>query len=208
MNVRKLIVILFGFLCYFSISLWADVILVIKFPAAEVGGRGPYPYNYRIIDNHIHAGGHPMNPTNNFGNTDEQTESILKYLISKDVKTVIDLENTRSIQKRYQLLLDKQGIKRIHIPMHYIKTPNKAEWQQIMTAFEQPVYIHCKWGADRTGAIIGRYLVEVKGYTSAEAYRAVISNGSHAGVIGGLKTSPYYRQLKQFIYEEPRKGNL
>ncbi len=203
MNLKNILVVLFGFLLLFSVRSWADVILVIQFQTAEVSGRGPYPYNYRIIDNHIHAGGHPLNPTNNFGNTEEQTESILKYLKSKGVNTIVDLENSRSIQKKYQLLLDKEGIKRIHIPMHYIKTPNKAEWQQIMKAFEQPVYIHCKWGADRTGAIIGRYLVEIKRYSSEEAYKAVISKGSHAGVIGGLKTSPYYWQLKRFIFEGP-----
>ena len=139
--------------------------------------------------------------TNNwFGNSDEETLFILDYLKSQGVETVIDLENTGRIQKRYQGLLDEAGLKRIHIPMHAFKNPDEEEWEEITEAMQEPVYIHCKWGADRTGAIIGRYLVEEKGYSPEEAYAAVITGGSHAGPIGGLKTSWYYRNLKLFFY--------
>jgi hypothetical protein len=84
---------------------------VTTFSAKMVQGSGPLPYNYRIIDKTIHAGGHPLNPANNFGNTDQQTLRILGYLKSQGVKTIIDLENTPWIQTRYQKLLDQAGLK-------------------------------------------------------------------------------------------------
>jgi len=177
---------------------------VIKYPTAEVYGRGPYPYNYRVIDQQIHCGGHPLNPGSSFGNSDRQTTAILNYLKSQGVTTVIDLENTGRIRQRYKNLLKKAGIKRLHLPMHSFKVPTQAEWLEIKEAFKEPVYLHCKWGADRTGAIIGRYLVEENEYPSAEAYQAVISNGSHAGYIGGLKTGWLYDQLKDFIWFGPQ----
>ncbi|MFA5928455.1 MAG: hypothetical protein WC838_04050, partial [Candidatus Margulisiibacteriota bacterium] len=70
------------------------------FPSAQVQGRGPLPYNYRIIDGHIHAGGHPLNP-NSFSNSDKEALTVLAYLKTQGVTCIIDLENTRTIQKRY-----------------------------------------------------------------------------------------------------------
>jgi len=178
---------------------------VVRFYQQDVTGEGPLPYNYRIIDLRIHAGGHPLNPqTRNgkedFSNTDEQVMKIFKLLKANGVKVVVDLENTARIQARYQKLLDRAGMKRIHVPLHSGKVPNQDEWKIIKAAMENPVYIHCKWGADRTGAVVGRYLVEEKGYAPEIAYAAVLSGGTHTGVLGGLKEGQSYEKLKAFIW--------
>ncbi len=175
------------------------------FTATQVLGTGPLPYNYRIIDQHIHAGGHPLNPRIHFINTNKQVLGILNYLKSKDVKTVIDLENTKAIQKRYTRLLKKAGLTRIHIPMHKDKVPTEEEWLIIKKAMKKPVYIHCKWGADRTGAILGKYLVEVKGHSSKEAFAMVKTGGDWAGPLGGLKTSKNYWNITRFFYSDYKK---
>lgn len=171
-----------------------------KYPASQIKGSGPFPYNYRVIEGRIHAGGHPLNPSNDFGNTDEQALSILSYLKSQGVNMVIDLENTKKIQPRYEKLLKDSGIRRVHIPMNASKMPDKSQWDQIKETMSYPVYIHCKWGADRTGAVIAKYLVEEKGYSPESAFNAVISGGSHAGVMGGLKTSEQYHDLIRFFW--------
>lgn len=178
---------------------------VIKFPAKEINGTGPLPYNYRIIDDHIHAGGHPLNPRTVFMNTDKQVLSILNYLKSKGVKTVIDLENSFWIQARYEKLLKQAGIKRLHIPTNAAKTPNAAEWKLIKTALKKLVYIHCMWGADRTGSIIARYLFEEKGYAPKDAWKAVTTGGTHAGVLGGLKKHRSYAKLVLFFWPNATK---
>jgi protein tyrosine phosphatase (PTP) superfamily phosphohydrolase (DUF442 family) len=176
----------------------------VKFERSKVLGTGPLPYNYRVIDRHIHAGGHPLGPTNNFGNTDAQAMSILKYLKSKGVYAVIDLENTGSIEKRYRALLKQAGLKFIHIPMSYVSVPNSDEWQTIREAMKNKVYIHCKWGADRTGAVLAKYLIEEKGCSMDAAIKAVSTGGTHAGVMGGMKKTYRYNPIYRNFWQ--RKG--
>ncbi|MFH2033142.1 MAG: hypothetical protein ABIJ26_00355 [Candidatus Margulisiibacteriota bacterium] len=177
------------------------------FPCLSPSLADPLPYNYRVIDDHIHAGGHPLNPATKFGNTDQQVLDILEGLKDQGVYTVIDLENTGHIQKRYSRLLEEAGMERIHIPMNSSKVPTEEEWQRILEAMKEPVYIHCKWGADRTGAVIGRYLVEIDGYSPDGAYRAVITGGAHAGPLGGLNKGYYYNNLKKFIFSGCQENN-
>ena len=174
-----------------------------KFPAKLVGGEGPLPYNYRIIDGHIHAGGHPMNPKG-FFNSDKQVLSILNYLKSKGVIWIIDLENTKGIQGPYASLIERAGMKRLHIPMSSSKVPTEAEWKMIKEKMKGKVYIHCQWGADRTGAVIARYLIEEKGYSTREAFNAIITGGSHAGVLGGFKTNSYNNKPLLFFCKDPK----
>jgi len=187
------------FILLFAVSAFAANSTSEQFPINKVKGKGPLPYNYRIIDGHLHAGGHPLNP-HDFVNSDEQVLAILQGLKSRGVTTVIDLENTIYIQDRYRALLKKAGLKRLHVPMNAHLTPSQAEWQRIKDTIEKtPVYVHCKWGADRTGSIIAKYLIDEKGYGTVEAWEAVISDGSHAGPFGGLKRTYDYRGLIMFI---------
>ena len=157
----------------------------------DVQGLGPLPYNFRVIDGKIFAGGHPLNPENRLQNTDAQVLAILNYLKSKGVVTVIDLQNDKGTEDRYVRLLKKVGLKRVHVPLTWLKAPSKAEWAEMKEALKKPVYIHCKWGADRTGFIIAKYLIDLKGYTVKEALDAVSTGGSHAGKIRGM--DPAYR---------------
>jgi len=201
-RISKIISITALFLFIFVFQALAGTSLVEKFSTDEVRGEGPLPYNYRIIDENIHAGGHPLNPKTSFGNTNKEALVILNYLKSKGVRTIIDLENSWWIQWHYKNLLKEAGIKRIHIPMSSSKVPDYEEWQMIKEFLREPVYIHCKWGADRTGAIIARYLVEEKGYAPKEAWEAVITGGTHAGPIGGLKKGSLYKNLVLFFWPE------
>jgi protein-tyrosine phosphatase len=176
----------------------------VRYEHDKVTGSGPLPYNYRVIDGHIHAGGHPLGPVSDLKNPDKQVMSILKYLKSRGVVTVIDLQDDKSAEARYVSMLNKVGIKRLHVPLSWLKVPSQAQWTKIEEALNQPVYIHCKWGADRTGLVIAKYLIQNKGYTVKDALDAVSDNGSHSGAIRGINVE--YRYDPVFLKFLEQKG--
>ncbi|MBN1232596.1 MAG: dual specificity protein phosphatase family protein [Candidatus Coatesbacteria bacterium] len=161
-----------------------------------------HPYNYRIIDGFLHCGGTPLSPS--YQNSNKEVLAILKYLKSKGVEYVITLDGSSRSRKRLPGLIQQAGLKQIRLYMNASKVPTEKEWAKLKKLMNsrKGIYVHCTWGADRTGAIIARYLVDIKGYSGEKAWKAVISKGSHAGPKGGFKKNPSYRKLLLFFWKD------
>jgi len=87
------------------------------------------------------------------------------------IKTVINLRTTFSETR----LIEAAGMKSVEIPLSVLSDVNPKTVDAIIDIAEnpdnQPVFVHCRQGQDRTGIVIAAYRMKVNGwsFTDAEA---------------------------------------
>ena len=73
------------------------------------------------------------------------------------------------------------GMKYVNVPMTGLTPPTESQINQIFGLLEDqasgPVFVHCKRGADRTGAVIGAYRVDYDRWANAEALKEAKADG-------------------------------
>ena len=105
----------------------------------------------------------------------------LERLKQLGVKTVINLrganEDTRS-EEQYARAL---GLNYFSQPIGRIGRPSDAKVERVLAiinaAENQPVFVHCNYGRDRTGLIIAVYRLANDGWTAEEAQREANRHG-------------------------------
>src|SRR5262249_51153776 len=69
------------------------------------------------------------------------------------------------------------------IPMVFFKSPTKNNISEFLSIVEnpanQPVFIHCMQGRDRTGAMVGIYRIHAQGWNADQAYDEMKNMGFH-----------------------------
>ena len=143
------------------------------------GEPGPIGNFHTVVDGQVYRGGAP--------NADG-----LDFLTQKfHVKTDIDLEAFRILTIQDEKHVSKKDkVKFVHAPivslpdaMAELAPVNDKEVENVLKIMlnskQQPVYVHCYRGEDRTGLIIGLYLVRSGKMTPAQAYQDMLSHGFH-----------------------------
>jgi protein tyrosine/serine phosphatase len=117
------------------------------------------PNFYRVNDA-IYRGGQP-------------SDDGFTRLAQLGIKTVLDLRDDGERARSEELQARAAGLRYFNLPMGEFSKPNDrrvAEALSIITSAEnQPVFVHCRRGSDRTGTIIAIYRIEYDGWTSEEA---------------------------------------
>jgi len=127
-------------------SFICDSVLTFAFVLPVFGGSSARGIpNFHEVDSHVYRGAQP-------------TEEGFKYLAKVGVKTVIDLRETDGRSRKEEKAVTAAGMKYINIPMTGLTPPSETEISRILDILESelggPVFVHCKRGADRTGAVI------------------------------------------------------
>lgn len=103
----------------------------------------------------------------------QPTREGIRKLAQMGVKTIIDLRDDDDRAKTEESWARDAGIKFIDVDLSNWNKPSKADIELILknieTAENQPVFVHCKRGADRTGTVIAAYRISHDGWTDKEA---------------------------------------
>ena len=127
---------------------------------ASAQDKKPDLPNFSRVNNTLYRGGQP-------------TDDGFKRLFQIGIKTVLDLRDDGERARLEEIKARAAGLHYFNLPMgEFFKPGDKrvAEVLSVITAAEnQPVFVHCKRGSDRTGTVIAVYRIEYDGWTSEEA---------------------------------------
>ena len=114
------------------------------------------------------------------------------------VRTVVNLR----VRHGEREAVEAAGMRYVEIPMSFLKKADPAAVRKTLSVMtdpaNQPVFIHCSVGSDRTGVVVAIYRMEVDGWSEAEAEAEMEAFGFHE----------FWSQFKEFVrrYPEDRKG--
>lgn len=118
--------------------------------------------NFHVVHPFLYRGGEP-------------SKKGLEQLHEKGIKTLIDLRASSAITKSEEATADSLGMKYINLPMS-AKAPTEAQLATYLKTVREardknePVFLHCAHGSDRTGCLVGIWRVTEDGYSYPQAY--------------------------------------
>ncbi|NIO81050.1 MAG: hypothetical protein GTN53_10610 [Candidatus Aminicenantes bacterium] len=106
------------------------------------------------------------------------------------IKTVVNLRGS----SRERILVEEAGLKYYQIPM-FAAFPKKKKFARFLEIVSDPsnhpVFVHCKHGADRTGAAVAIYRIKIQNWNVEESINEM--------VYGGYNFHRIYSNLKKFV---------
>jgi protein tyrosine/serine phosphatase len=140
--------------------------------------------NFYKVDEALYRGGQPKH----------EGYARLKSL---GIKTIISLRGENKTTRQEKEIAKNMDMNFYNLPMSVFKWPEDTQvltfLDIVLTKANQPVFVHCEGGRDRTGAIVAMYRVVVSGLTIKQAYREAKKLGFF----------PYHgeAELKNFIHQ-------
>lgn len=103
----------------------------------------------------------------------QPSEEGLSLLAQRGVRTIIDLRMEGEGAKKESLQAKTLGMNYVHFPLGFM-SPSDEKIKEILSValnpVNQPVFIHCRQGADRTGMLVGIYRRLVMGWSFERTY--------------------------------------
>jgi tyrosine-protein phosphatase SIW14 len=124
--------------------------------------------NFYQVDEHVYRGAQP-------------TDEGFQYLAKIGVKTVLDLRENDERSREEERVVTSLGMQYVIVPMTRLTPPTEAEITKILALLEDDtagaVFVHCKSGADRTGAVIAAYRIDHDHWDNSRALKEALSFG-------------------------------
>lgn len=136
------------------------IILFGSFADAQTCAASPDLPNLGCVNSVLYRGAQP-------------TEKGINELARRGVKTIINLRDSDKKAAAEQAQARRAGIKFVNFPMGNWFAPGDSKIERIMQILDapenQPVFVHCKRGADRTGTVVAVYRITHDGWTADKA---------------------------------------
>lgn len=110
------------------------------------------------------------------------------WLKEHGIRTVVNLRHYHGDSEGE--LVEAAGLKYVRIPLSSTDAPRPEQVELFLRTVtdpaNQPVYVHCLHGVDRTGAMIATYRMQVQGWSNADALAEMEHFGAH-GILEDLR---------------------
>lgn len=132
------------------------------------GPPAPHVHNFGEINGHIYRGAAP-------------SPVALQELRALGVKVILDLRLAGEGAEAESLEVRKLGMKYINVPLSAWSAPTQAQIEHIFPLLfhsdTEPVFIHCRRGKDRTGAVLACYRIQHDNWNNRRALEEANSYG-------------------------------
>jgi protein tyrosine/serine phosphatase len=89
------------------------------------------------------------------------------------IKTVVNLRDDDDRAAQEELDVEHAGLRYFNIPLGRLGRPEDKKIEQVLSIINnpenQPVFVHCAQGADRTGVVIAVYRISHDGWTGDQS---------------------------------------
>lgn len=111
----------------------------------------------------------------------------MEFLASLGIRTILNLENIQSAVSEEAKIAKEYGIRHVSESMSAFWKPSDVQVRRILALVADPdsypLYIHCHYGQDRTGLIVGLHRVFEEGWSPDEAYEEMLEIGFHPELV-------------------------
>jgi tyrosine-protein phosphatase SIW14 len=172
-----------------SLLITIVALLALNAAAQEIEPRYPELPNFHQVNEKLYRGAQPK-------------AGGLQKLYTLGIKTVINLRDDDAREQNEEREAKAAGLQYFNIPLSNKSAPSDAQIEQVLTRINapenQPVFVHCNRGADRTGTVIATYRISHDGWTSERAKAEAKQYGMGFWQVG-MKDfiSDYYKKHKE-----------
>lgn len=169
--------------------------LLVSTSAAQIAATYKELPNFHQVSEKLYRGGQPLGGG-------------MKKLSELGIKTVINLRGEDDLSRQEQKDAEAAGLKYFAMSMPGLSAPSDEQVARVLALMDdpanQPVFIHCKRGSDRTGTMVAVYRISHEGWTGERATAEAQKHGlswMEFGMKGYI--SDYYKRQTDARKAEP-----
>ena|SRR3954452_14271551 len=174
------------------------VLLALLFASADLLAQAPSaPLQYDSLPNF-----HQVNQT--LFRSAQPKQAAFGVLARLGVKSIVNLRDDDAAADHEASLAGAAGLKYFNVPIGRTGRPHDEQIEKVLSLINdpanQPVLVHCRLGADRTGTVIALYRITHDGWTSEHATDEAEDLGMHFWE-SGMKNyiRDYYKRYQAHV---------